>query len=327
MEAVGRLVGLDTDETGLGAVDGGEEGVEVDVLELRRKRLLQRLVPVEPERPAATHEVLPRSALRLVEPERRRACQRRSLERRGAAECVVAVPCLVHRSPERAETRLVVARCHAHVAVGERRAERVHGGIEAVRTLLESERREHALCELLLAVGRKRLFLEERGVDRRRLAHELDEHRPNRLRTPRRPRTSACAARSRRGAACTASRPTRSSRRSVVSGRDCAVARGGSSRSRSFARASIQTWFPSAAARVISTRSSVGTRRSFSQSRRVTRIRLASSESYSSDSSSGRRRSRRRPISSSTIFSCAIRLNVASASARAGWPPGGIVTF
>ena len=43
-------------------------------------------------------------------------------------------------------------------------------------------------------------------------------------------------------------------------------------RSRSFARASIQTWLPSAAARIISVRSSVGTRRCFSQSRRVTRI-------------------------------------------------------
>ena len=49
-------------------------------------------------------------------------------------------------------------------------------------------------------------------------------------------------------------------------------------------RASTQAWWPRAASRVISTSSSVGTRRAFSQSRRVTRIRLASSESYGSDS-------------------------------------------
>ena len=73
-------------------------------------------------------------------------------------------------------------------------------------------------------------------------------------------------------------------------------------------------------------RSSEGTRRSFSQSRRVTRMRLASSESYSSDSSSGRRRSSSEPISSSTKRSCAMRPSVATASERAEAPSGGIVT-
>ena len=54
-----------------------------------------------------------------------------------------------------------------------------------------------------------------------------------------------------------------------------------------FSRASTQTGSASDAARDISARSSAGTLRAFSQSRRVTRIRLASNESYSCSSSNG----------------------------------------
>ncbi len=58
------------------------------------------------------------------------------------------------------------------------------------------------------------------------------------------------------------------------------VRRHGRNEAKSFVRrASTQARCPRAAARVISSRSSVGTRRAFSQSRRVTRIRLRSSES------------------------------------------------
>ena len=54
----------------------------------------------------------------------------------------------------------------------------------------------------------------------------------------------------------------------------------GEERLKSFAlRASIQTWFASAADRDISARRSGGTWRAFSQSRAATRIRLASNES------------------------------------------------
>ena len=44
-------------------------------------------------------------------------------------------------------------------------------------------------------------------------------------------------------------------------------------------RASTQMWWPRTASRTMSARSSAGTRRAFSQSRRVTLTRLASSES------------------------------------------------
>src|SRR5712692_8448607 len=52
---------------------------------------------------------------------------------------------------------------------------------------------------------------------------------------------------------------------------------------------------------------------------------LASTDSYSSDSASGRTSSSRRPISSETKRSWVIRLSVASCSARAGAAAGGII--
>ena len=69
VEGVRRLVGVDADEPRLGAVDRAHEPVEVDLAE-RGEGLLQGLVPVLPERPAASDEVLPGAALRLVEAER-----------------------------------------------------------------------------------------------------------------------------------------------------------------------------------------------------------------------------------------------------------------
>src|SRR5829696_9440231 len=91
------------------------------------------------------------------------------------------------------------------------------------------------------------------------------------------------------------------------------------------ARASTQTGIASADERDISARSSDGTLRAFSQSRRATRTRLASSESYSCCCSNSARPSRSRPTSSDVNFSCAIRPIVASCSARAGAPRGGII--
>ena len=91
-------------------------------------------------------------------------------------------------------------------------------------------------------------------------------------------------------------------------------------------RASTQAWWPRAPWSVISARSSDGTRRAFSQSRRVTRTRLRSSASYGSDATSGSARSSKRPISSSVNRSCAILPRVESCSARASVPRDGIVT-
>ena len=104
--------------------------------------------------------------------------------------------------------------------------------------------------------------VEERRVDVRcARARARVEHRPDRPEHLARPRSSSCTARSRRGAACTASPPTRSTRRSGASARGCARARGRNFAKSFVARASIQTWLPSAAARISSARSSVGTRR------------------------------------------------------------------
>jgi hypothetical protein len=111
-QAVRRLVGLDADEPGLGAVDGGEEGVEVDVAQLLGNASRQRLVPVEPERAAPSDEVLPGAALgtslRPSAASRRAACARatpRFRARSGRAG-------LVHRRPEPVEAALE-ARRHA----------------------------------------------------------------------------------------------------------------------------------------------------------------------------------------------------------------------
>ena len=145
-------------------------------------------------------------------------------------------------------------------------------------------------------------------------------------RTPRAPRSSSSRARSRRAAPCRAGRPARSTRCSGASARRSSAGTGGTRRSRRCAAPRPRRgarWPP---ARVISTRSSVGTRQAFSQSRRVTRIRLASSESYGSDSSSGASRSSRRPISGSVKRSWMMRPRVASDSARDSVPSGGIET-
>ena len=72
----------------------------------------------------------------------------------------------------------------------------------------------------------------------------------------------------------------------AASARAAGRATAGRRRSRWSARAATHASIPSDAAFVSSAARSAGTRRAFSQSRRVTRIRLASSESYGSDASS-----------------------------------------
>ena len=75
---------------------------------------------------------------------------------------------------------VVVAGRQPDVARRERRAERVHGRVEAPRAVLEADRREDALGELSLECLRVR-HVEERRVDLRRLAHELRQHRLDRV--------------------------------------------------------------------------------------------------------------------------------------------------
>ena len=101
--------------------------------ELGRERLPQRLVPVRPERAAAGDQVLPRTALRLVQAERRRVREGAPLERRRDAVRVLAVPGLVHRRPEGIEPGRAIPRRQPNVVRRERGAEGMDGGIEPPR--------------------------------------------------------------------------------------------------------------------------------------------------------------------------------------------------
>src|SRR6266581_6259961 len=78
--AIRDLVGLDADQRGLDAVDAGDEAVELDIPELFGERLLCTRVEELPERTAAADEVLPESALRLVDAERARVADRQVLQ-------------------------------------------------------------------------------------------------------------------------------------------------------------------------------------------------------------------------------------------------------
>ena len=179
-----------------------------------RERLLQRLVPVQPEGPRAADEVLPRAALRLVQAERRRAGERRPLERLRDAVRVVAVARLVHRRPEAVE-----ARSRSASSCGRRAARTTcRTGAPSDRAGTSPPRGRASprirCVERLLLVGRVVADCEE--ATRRRAERPARARRApaGSSRTPPRPRSSSCTARSRRGAACTASPPTRSTRRS-----------------------------------------------------------------------------------------------------------------
>ena len=91
---------------GLGAVDRGHEASRSTLAELVREGLLQRLVPVRPERAAARRRGSPTSgsATRSSPSDGALASGVRSSEGRDAVR-VEAVPRLVHRRPERVEPR------------------------------------------------------------------------------------------------------------------------------------------------------------------------------------------------------------------------------
>ena len=257
--------------------------------------------------------------------ERGRAAERRPHQRVGDPVGVQPVTCLVQRRPDRLEIVRPVPGREAHVPVRERRAEGMRRRVEAPGAVLEPERREHPLGELPLRLGVERA-VQERGIDLRRVRGRAPSARGGGRRTPHAPRSSSSRARSRRAAPCRAGRPARSTRCSGASARRSCAGTAEKRRSRRCGGPRPRRGGPRAAARVISTRSSVGTRQAFSQSRRVTRIRLASSESYGSDSSSGASRSSRRPISGSVKRSWMMRPRVASDSARDSVPSGGIDT-
>ena len=96
-------------------------------------------------------------------------------------------------------------------------------------------------------------------------------------------------------------------------------------RSPTASRAATQASWPIDAARASSAASSVGTRRALSHWRRTSATSRASSESGSAPLSSAAAPSSSRPVSSSTNISWLMRVSVASDSARASPPRGGII--
>ena len=224
--------------------------VELDARSAR-ERLLERLVPVLPEGPAAADEVLPRAALRLVDAERRRAREGRAEQRVGDPVRVEPVARLVERRPDRLEVVRLVARREADVAVRERGAERVRGRVEPPRRRprTRASRRRARRTRAARPAGSRRGGTTRRPRARPRRSRSAPAAAP---RTPRAPRSSASPARSRRAAACTGCPTTRSTRRSGASARRSSAGTGGTRRSRSSRRASTQAWWPRAASRVIS---------------------------------------------------------------------------
>ncbi len=83
---------------------------------------------------------------------------------------------LVQRRPDRLEVVLAVPRREPHVAVRERRAERVRGRVETPGAAFEAERRHHALGKAPLRI-RVELALQEARVDRGRAGDEVAERR------------------------------------------------------------------------------------------------------------------------------------------------------
>ena len=131
---------------------------------------------MRPEGQAATDQVLPRSALRLVDTERGCAAERRSHQRVGDAVGVEPVPGLVQRRPDRLEIVGPVARRQPDVPVRERRAERVLGRVEAPGAVHESERSRAPAPRTPVALGIEGA-VEKRGVHLRRGADELRQRR------------------------------------------------------------------------------------------------------------------------------------------------------
>ena len=245
MEAVRRLVGVDPDQPGLGAVDRADELVEVDGAAARgmspgAARTSASRTAGCGRRGSPTSCSATRSRRARV---RRRAASG-GVSRRSRAR--TARGRLVERRPDRLEVVGPVPRREAHVAVREGRAERVRGRVDPPGPALEAERRDDPLARTRAA----RRAGTRRGGTRRRPRAPPRRSRSGPAaapRTPRGPRSSASRARSRPAAACTGCPTTRSTRRSGASARRSSGGRGGTTRSRRCARASTHAWWPWAA--------------------------------------------------------------------------------
>ena len=205
--------------------------------------------------------------------------ERRPHQRVGDPVGVEAVARLVQRRPDRLEVVGPVAGRQADVPVRERRAERVRGRVEPPRARpskpsVGATRSANARC----ASGGE-VAVQERRVDLGRGGDELGQRRAQHGEHLVHLASSSSRARSRRAAACTAVGPLEALGVAALQLDVRRADTAGTRRSRRPARLDPRVVPARAACGVISTRSSVGTRRAFSQSRRVTRIRLASSES------------------------------------------------
>ena len=129
MKAVARLVRIDADERAARPIHGPVEALERDATKLVRERLLQTRVEPAPERQRAADDVLPESALRLVQRGRRAHAERRPLERLRDAPLVDAVTRLVHGGEERVDVALVVAAGETDIAEAECDLERMNGRV------------------------------------------------------------------------------------------------------------------------------------------------------------------------------------------------------
>src|SRR5207248_6804228 len=131
-----------------------------------RKRRPEVVVGPCPERPAATDEVFPHAALRLVQRGRGAACERCAVELGRDLALVDAVAELVHGGEDAAQVVLLEARRQADVADRETRRERVLAAVEPPRALVEPEPLEERADERLLALDRKRALerLDRAGV-------------------------------------------------------------------------------------------------------------------------------------------------------------------
>ena len=193
---------------------------------------------------------------------------------------------LVHRRPERAQVVRLVPRRHPDVRPRERGRERVHRRIEPVRALLEAEVAQDSAQELLLT-----------GIGKSPSRNESSAGSPA-------SRTIAVSSgRSTSKTAFTSAvviPGSYSSRNASYGESPCSISSahrsatsctrrsaGRKIENRSCSRASSQATCALPPSRAHAAAISVGTRRAFSHSRRVTRTRLASSESWPSSVSSG----------------------------------------
>src|SRR5207247_141986 len=150
--AVGDLVCLDADERRLHAVDPRNESVQLDAAELIRKSVLKPPVKEAPELRAPPDEVLPKTALRFVDPEGARTAGRQVLELTRQLLRVEAMPVLVHGREERLDRLGVVVRRDPDVVDARARRKRVLGWIEAPGLRPVPEQRDDLLARVLMSL-------------------------------------------------------------------------------------------------------------------------------------------------------------------------------